>query len=135
MNEKQNVRDHVTENAVIDVDVNVQGVAIVNIENVAEIEIETVNVIVNVIVIAKGNVITVNHIHERDHVAEKENVSVIESTENVAERRGKRHLFFIFISLQFVFLLYLYYVDDNLYCHMKLVKWIYYPINCYDQVM
>lgn len=83
------------ENAVTEEDVRDQGVVTENTEKEVEIEIENVieNVIVKEkeIVIVTENVITVNHIHGRDHEAEREivNVKEIANIENEAEKKGK----------------------------------------------
>lgn len=84
---------HVIENAVTEEDVRDQGVVTENTEKEVGIEIENVieNVIVKEkeIVIVTENVIIVNHIHGRDHEAEREivNVKEIANIENEAEKK------------------------------------------------
>lgn len=92
--------DHVRaiENAVTEGGVNDQGVVTESTEKEAGIGIEnaTENVIARgkEIVIVTGNVITVNHIHGRDHEAERGNVNVkeIASIESEAEKKGKLNI-------------------------------------------
>lgn len=84
---------HEIENAVIEEDVSGQEVVIENTEKEAGIEIESVTE--NAIVKEKGtvivteNVIIVNHIHERDHEAERGivNVKEIANIESEAEKK------------------------------------------------
>lgn len=115
----QNDHAHAIGNVATEEDVSGQGVATGNIEKEAETEIESVtgNAIVKGrgIVIVTGNVITVNHIHGRDHEAGRGivNVKEIGNIESEAEKKGKLNISYNYFNWMYLLIQFSQELTDN----------------------